>query len=228
MPSPLSVVIPTLNAADELGPTAAALMPGLAAGMIRDLVVSDGGSTDGTEALADALGATWVSGPAGRGGQIALGVAAAKGDWLLLLHADTRLSPDWAGETERFVARDEGRAGYFRLRFRAKGLWPRTFEAGVRLRSRVGLPYGDQGLVLSRATLSAVGGVPDQPLMEDVALARALSGRLTALDAVAETSAARYLAEGWARRGARNLGLLARYMVGTPPERLVGRYEGRG
>lgn len=93
------------------------------------------------------------------------------------------------------------------------------------LRARLfGLPYGDQGgLVLPRALYEDVGGVPDlPPLMEDVAMARALrGGRLVALDADAATSATRYEKAGWIKRGTRNLWTLTRYLMGADPEALA-------
>ena len=226
MPAPLSVIIPTLNAAASLPGTAAALMAGVEAGLIRELVVSDGGSKDATAPIAAELGAVIVEGPPGRGGQLARGVAAARGDWLLLLHADTDLAPGWVTEAEAHIARHPDSAGYFRLAFRAEGLAPRLVAGWANLRSRLlGLPYGDQGLLISRDLLSRVGGVPDIPLMEDVALARALKGRLRPLAAEARTSADRYERDGWLRRGAHNLGTLARYLAGADPAALATRYR---
>lgn len=226
MPAPLSVVIPTLNAAEALPATAEALLEGASSGLVRELVISDGGSTDDTRALADELGAVWVSGPAGRGGQLRRGVAVATGDWLLLLHADTHPAPDWAKAVyEHMTARPE-EAAFFRLRFRAEGLAPRLVAGGANLRSHyLGLPYGDQGLLISRALLDAVGGVPDLPLMEDVALARALKGRLRPLGVHVTTSAQRYETDGWANRVMMNLGTLARYRLGQNPTQLLARYE---
>ena len=226
MPAPLSVVIPTLNAAAGLPGAAAALMPGVEAGLIRELVVSDGGSQDATVEIAGALGAVTVAGPPGRGGQLARGVAAARGDWLLLLHADTVLAPGWVAGAEAHIARHPDSAGHFRLAFRAGGLAPRLVAGWANLRSRAfGLPYGDQGLLVSRDLLTGVGGIPDLPLMEDVALARALKGRLRPLAAEARTSAERYERDGWLRRGARNLGTLARYLAGADPALLAERYR---
>ena len=123
-----------------------------------------------------------------------------------------------------------GRAGWFRLRFDRGGVAARGVAAWANLRATVlGLPYGDQGLLVSRAVYEAAGGYPEIPLMEDVALARRLGrGRLARLDAVAVTSAARYAAEGWLSRGARNLTTLALYFLGVAPERLARRYERGG
>ncbi|MEL6649106.1 MAG: glycosyl transferase, partial [Pseudomonadota bacterium] len=70
----------------------------------------------------------------------------------------------------------------------------------------------------------SVGGFPDQPLMEDVAMARALGRRLMPLPVTVTTSAERYVRDGWLRRGARNLSLLTRYLAGADPEKLVGKY----
>ena len=89
----------------------------------------------------------------------------------------------------------------------------------------LGLPYGDQGLLLPRALYDAVGGYPVQPLMEDVALARALKGRLSTLRATAITSAEKYRTQGWLRRGGRNLWTLTRYAFGTSPEELARSYR---
>ena len=224
MRAPISIVIPTLNAAAELGPCLAALTEGLQAGLIRELIVSDGGSADGTVALAEAAGGVLVSGPAGRGAQVARGVAAAGGGWLLILHADTRLAPGWSAAVSAHVAGRE-RAGWFRLRFRGGGVPGRIVAGWANLRSRLGLPYGDQGLLVPAALLARVGGYPTLPLMEDVAVARLLRGQMGPLDGVAETSAARYLAEGWLRRGARNLWLLARYLAGADPVLLAREYR---
>lgn len=228
MPAPITVVIPTLNAASALPETSGALMPGVEAGLIGTLVISDGGSVDDTLGIARGLGARIVSGPSGRGGQIARGVAEARSDWLLILHADTHLSGDWVESVRHHLEHHAGQAGYFQLSYRAPGLAPRLVAGWANLRSRwFGLPYGDQGLLIQRSTLAEVGGFPDLPLMEDVALARALKGRLRALPATARTSAERYLDEGWLRRGARNLWTLGRYLGGSEPAALAQSYRKR-
>lgn len=93
------------------------------------------------------------------------------------------------------------------------------------LRSRMlGLPYGDQGLLVPRHTYQAAGGFPDQPLMEDVALVRALP-KVTVLNTRAFTSAERYERAGWIRRGARNLWTLLRYFLGADPQALAQTYR---
>ncbi|RVV99571.1 glycosyltransferase [Mesobaculum littorinae] len=228
MPAPLSIVIPTLNAADALAAASVPLVEGVSEGLVREMVVADGGSTDATRRVAEDLGAAWVPGPAGRGGQIARGVAAARGDWLLILHADCHLPRGWTDSVARHMGQSPERAGYFRLAFRATGLPPRLVAGWANLRAaRLGLPYGDQGLLIARDVLARAGGVPDLPLMEDVALARALRGRLSPLDATITTSAERYLAEGWLRRGGRNLGLLARYLAGADSDELARAYAPR-
>ncbi|PKP84390.1 MAG: glycosyl transferase [Alphaproteobacteria bacterium HGW-Alphaproteobacteria-2] len=229
MRAPLSVVIPTLNAGAHLPATLSSLGEGLAAGLLRELVVSDGGSHDATRTMAEAAGAVLVAGPPGRGGQLRRGAAAAGGPWLLFLHADTVLLPGWADAVARHMARRPGRAGWFRLAFDAEGLAPRLVAGWANMRARAfALPYGDQGLLIARPLYEAAGGFDDMPLMEDVALVRRLGrARLAPLPATALTGAERYIAEGWLRRGARNLGTLARYALGADPARLAERYQRR-
>ncbi|WP_099826207.1 glycosyltransferase [Oceaniglobus indicus] len=228
MPAPLTVVIPTLNAAETLGDAAASLIAGVQGGLIGRLVVSDGGSTDATHAVAEALGAVIVTGAAGRGGQIARGIAAVPGGFVLVLHADTHLSGEWVTAIERHMHDHPTDGGYFRLAFRAEGLAPRCVAGWANLRARLfGLPYGDQGLLVSVDVLATLGGYPELPLMEDVAMARALRGRLRMLDAVARTDAGKYRAQGWLRRGGRNLWTLGRYLCGADPARLAASYRRR-
>ncbi|MEP2640628.1 glycosyltransferase [Roseobacter sp.] len=219
MRAPISVVIPTLNAQAQLGECLASLMPGVEAGLIRELIVSDGGSDDATVAVAKAWGAKVLTGAPSRGGQLMRGCDAAQGAWLMVLHADTRLQDGWVGPVITHL--ETHQAGWFRLAFVQGGLAGRVVSGWTYLRSRMGLPYGDQGLLLPHALYGDVGGYPDQPLMEDVALARALKGRLCAIDAVAETTLARDHAQGWLRRGARNFWALLRYFLGTSPDRLA-------
>ena len=225
MPAPLSIIIPTLNAQADLPGCLAALTPGLMTGLIRDVLVIDGGSTDRTILHAHEAGARVICGVRGRGRQLHCGARNARGDWLLCLHADTQLSETWAQCVASHVKQNPEKAAAFQLAYRSDHKNARWLEKRANQRARLlGLPYGDQGLLISKDMLARVGGYPDLPLMEDVALARHLRGRMVALDAVAATSAERYLDEGWVRRGARNLWTLMRYFAGVSPERLARDY----
>ena len=225
MRAPISVIIPTLNAEKQLGPCLGALFEGVEAGLIRELIVVDGGSTDKTVSIARDVGAEVLETSSSRGGQLRLGCEAAQGAWCLALHADTVLQAGWSETVAAHLS--QGRAGYFRLRFDAEGLAPRWVAGWANLRARVfGLPYGDQGMLLPRALYEAVGGYRDMPLMEDVSLARRIGrGRMAMLDAVALTSAGKYQTQGWLRRGVRNLWTLMRYFFGVSPERLAAAYR---
>lgn len=224
MAARISIVIPTLDAEGELPDCLKALFEGLGAGLIRELIISDGGSRDATLAVADEAGGRLVTGPPSRGGQLRRGCAAARGEWLLVLHADTVLEAGWAQVVADHID-GSGQGAYFRLAFRARGFAPRWVAGWANLRSRfLGLPYGDQGLLLRRSEYQRAGGYPDQPLMEDVALVRALP-RLAALPVYACTGAGRYARGGWLRRGARNLWTLARYFAGADPARLARSYH---
>lgn len=224
MRAPLTVIIPTLNAVETLPRCLEALLEGLEAGLIRELIVSDGGSQDATGATAQAWGARVLHGPASRGGQLQRGCAAAQADWLLVVHADTVLQPGWSRAVKAHLAHPD-KAGWCRLRFDHPSIAARVVAAWANLRSRFGLPYGDQALLISQALYSKVGGYPDVPLMEDVALARALKGKLVGLPVEAVTSATRYESQGWLRRGARNLWTLARYFAGVDVARLAASYR---
>jgi rSAM/selenodomain-associated transferase 2 len=226
MPAPLSIIIPTLNAEAELPLCLESLMPGLEAGLIREVIVADGGSEDATAKIAGAMGANLVTGARGRGAQLSAGAAAARGDWLLFLHADTALSRDWAERTSDHIMTKPDHAAFFELRYRSDARAARTLEKRANRRARMlGLPYGDQGLLISRKLYDEVGGFLDVPLMEDVMIVRAIGKqRLTELNAEARTSAAKYERDGWGKRSWRNAFLLIRFLLGAKPEDLAKRY----
>ena len=225
MPAPLSVIVPTLNSADGLPELSESLLEGVLAGLIGELILSDGGSSDGLTEVAEVLGARVVSGRRGRGHQLAAGARAAEGDWCLFLHADTVLSAGWAREAEHHMQVNSGTAAHFRLGFSGGGL-PAAWVAGwANLRSAAfGLPYGDQGLLIPRGLYDAVGGFREIELFEDVEMARALKGAMKPLRSRAVTDPRRYLDEGWLMRGSRNLMILAKYFIGIPPDRLARSY----
>ena len=216
----LSVVIPALNAGRTLG-ACLERVKGAA-----EIIVVDGGSGDETCTIAAAHGARLISAPRGRGVQLRAGGEAAQGDWLLFLHADTLLGEEWFGAAERHVAHFPSSAACFRFRLDSPAWQARLVERGVGLRaSFLGLPYGDQGLLIPRTLYEAIGGYAPLPLMEDVDLVRRLGrSRLRILDADAVTSTERWERDGWLRRSARNLICLGLYGAGVSPERIARLY----
>ena len=216
----LSIATPTLNAADALAATLAALVPGAIDGLVGQLVIADGGSGDRTLAIADQAGADIVSTDAGRGGQLRAGAAAARGTWLLFVHADTRLEPGWVDEARAFIGEAGAeRAGYFRFALDDNRWRARLLQRAAAWRAALfGLPYGDQGLLISRHLYNAVGGYRPLALMEDVDIVRRLGReRLTVLDGSVVTSAERYRRDGWTRRSVRNVFCLSLFFAGVPP-----------
>lgn len=220
------MIIPTLNAAETLGLTLNAVR---GEPSIAEVIVSDGGSTDETIAVAAGGGAQLVAAPPGRGTQLAAGATAASGGWLLFLHADCRLEPGWARAVGDFIAapRAEGRAGYFNLALDDPAPAARRLERLVAWRCRVlALPYGDQGLLISRGLYTAVGGFAPLPLMEDVDFVRRLGRwRLARIGATCLASARRYRRDGYWRRPLRNLFCLLLYFAGLPPRCILRLYR---
>ena len=216
----LAVVIPTFNATAGLPAALDSLAPGR--DRIAEIAVADGGSADETVEIAAAAGARAIEAPRGRGNQLRAGVAATSAPWLLVLHADSRLGPNWPDTLPR-----DGRAGWFRLRLDDPAPAARRIERLANWRARrFGLPYGDQGLVLPRALYEAVGGYRDMPLMEDVDLVRRIGRRrLDELDAEVVTSAIRYRRDGYWRRPLRNIACLSLFLAGVAPERIQRLYE---
>lgn len=223
----LSVVMPTWNAAGQLPASLAALGEAPA-----EILIADGGSADRERVRAILAGhprARLITAARGRGTQLGAGAARAGQPWLLFLHADTRLAPGWAAAAAAFMAGpgNTDRAAAFTFALDMPGRAARRLERYVAWRSRrLGLPYGDQGLLISRALYDESGGFAPIPLMEDVDLVRRIGRRrIDLLPARAITAAGRYRRHGIPLRGARNLGCLALYFAGLPP-RLIARLYG--
>jgi rSAM/selenodomain-associated transferase 2 len=198
----LAIVIPVLNRRRELDATLHALP------RAGEVIVVDGGSSDGSVAVAAAHGAAVLVCPPGRGGQLRAGAEHAASLWLLFLHADTSLDEAaWIAVARTIAQEQAARAGTFRLRLDDPAWQARLIELGVRLRvALLALPYGDQALLIHRSLYDEAGGYRDLPLMEDVDLVRRLGRRrLARLDGTATTSAERWRRRGWARQSLANI-----------------------
>ena len=230
MPAPISIVIPAKDAANDLPGCLSALFAGVEAGLVREVIISAVPSNDTKmRGIADDAGAVWIEGSEGRGTQLKRGAEAARGDWLLFVHADTWLSSDWPEAARKHIRNAPDKAGAFKLAFRSKSRRARIVEALTNWRARTfGLPYGDQGLLISRAFYDELGGFDSVPLMEDVIIARKIGkARFAELPAHAATSGEKQARDGWFARSLRNLWLLFRFSRGATPEQLAKAYYGK-
>ena len=221
----LSVIIPTLNEAEELPET---LRRAQRVPETNEIIVVDGGSSDGTPGLAERLGCRVLAAPRSRGGQMRLGASQATGDAIVLLHADTWLPPGAGRAIFDCLQNESLVGGGFWKRFRRR----RFLMLGSRLRCAAhlylaGLVLGDQALFVRRDVLEKVGGVPDLPLMEEFELCRRLRrvGRLALAKATVTTSERRFAKFGVFRTYALMWRVTALYYRGTPVERLCQLYE---
>ena len=229
----LSIIIPTLNAGDDLPRTLSALVSGALEGVVKELIVVDGGSRDATLQVADEAGAMVIKSEPGRGQQLQAGGKAAKSDWLLFLHADTILAESWVREVEAFMKNQnqqevgQQQAGVFCFRLDDRRKRARILEGIVKWRCRIfALPYGDQGLLISRKLYEEIGGFRNIALMEDVDIVSRLTrSRLHFFKTTALTSAARYKRDGYLMRMARNARCLAMWYAGTDPARILEKYQ---
>jgi len=220
----LIVIIPTFQAQAGLSQ----LLPQLDG---ERVVVTDGGSTDGSLSMAVAGGAVLAVGATGRGAQLRLGAKLAtltgeSDDWFLFLHADSQLPKTWTSVVE--VAMAEGDPRYFRFNAAATGLRAWLMNRLVALRcSALGLPYGDQGLLISRRLYEQVGGYAPMALFEDVDLVERLRkvACLRPLPAALTTDVSAHWRDGLWARGTRNLGLLWRYKRGATVDELLRAYR---
>ncbi len=230
MSEPLvSVIIPVLHDSDEL----AALLgtwPQKPSPQVQLIVVSGAPPDDALSALMRGRpDVDWLESAPGRGRQMNVGAATARGRWLLFLHADTRLPPGWMDVIGAADGDPRLVGGSFRLRLDSPARAARLIEWGVRLRVRwLQLPYGDQAIFVRREIFDALGGYRALPLMEDVDFVRRLrrAGRLLHSDLPVQVSARRWRQHGWIRTSALNLAILGLYAIGVPPTLLARLYYG--
>jgi rSAM/selenodomain-associated transferase 2 len=220
----ISVVVPTLDEASSLART---LVTARRRG-VRDIVVADGDSRDATREVAAPLADTVVVTARGRAAQMNAGAAAARGDVLLFLHADTRLPDDFADAIAAALAAPDVVAGFFAVVLDAPGWRYRLTERLISGRSRLtGVATGDQANFVRRDVFEALGGFASLPLMEDIELIRRLKhrGRVAALPQAVLTSARRWQRRGFWRTVLLMWTLRLAYYAGISPSTLARWYR---
>jgi rSAM/selenodomain-associated transferase 2 len=216
----VSVIIPALNEEDFVrGSITSAIEDGA-----DEVLVVDGGSTDDTPRVASSMTRVLKS-PPGRGCQMNTGAAAAHGDLLLFLHADTRLTAGAIAAAQQAVRRGAG-AGCFRLRFYPDSSVLRVFSAFTALPTR-SLCFGDRGLFVSRSLFESIGGYAEIPIFEDLDIVKRLSrkARFAHVAHTVVTSSRRFSDTGPIRQQALNLALWSAYQLGLSPQRLSRYYR---
>jgi len=218
----LSVVIPTWNEGENIAATLESL-PGAS-----EIVVADGGSVDGTIEIARRRGARVLGCPQGRARQMNRGARETKGDVLLFLHADAVLGASALEAIEKALADPAVVGGFFRLRIRSPRVSLKLAALGSHLRARaLRTPYGDQGLFLRRSVYDELGGFPDVPFLEDVALIRMLrrKGRLVPLDVTLSTGDRHWRELGVVGTALLDWAMVILYFAGVSPSTLASCYH---
>jgi rSAM/selenodomain-associated transferase 2 len=218
----VSIIIPAVDEAGFIGEAVRLARAGRSA----EIIVVDGGSADGTAAIAEAEGARVIRTGRGRARQQNAGAAEATGDALLFLHADTQLPANAAARAADALSDARVALGAFSLGFDRSDWGTRLLVFGADLRMRLlRLPYGDQALFLRRETFGRLGGFRDIPIMEDVCLVRRAKrlGRVVVLPERVRTSPRAYDRYGLIRNMLWNWRATSLFALGVGPEKLVSR-----
>ena len=216
------MIIPTLNEAETLAATLEAVPPG------AELIVSDGGSADDSVSIAERHGARVVTGERGRALQMNRGAKAAAGDILLFVHADCVLGPDTRDSIVHALEDSQTVGGAFTLRIRDASWGLKLIARTSNFRARhLGTPYGDQGLFVRRSAFDQVGGYPELPFMEDVALVRELGkmGKLVQLNGPITTGRRHWQKLGPLATTLLNWSMVLLYTIGVPAGTLAPYYH---
>lgn len=224
MNASLTLIVPTLNEAQGIEDTLRPLQ------RLRrhnvEVIVCDGGSTDATVTLAEPLvDQVWLSDP-GRALQMNAGAMIASGDYLLFLHADTRLPPDFA-DLWRMLQQRMPLWGFFAVRLTGRNPMFRMVETFMTIRSRLtGVGTGDQCLFVQRRLFEQLGGFAEIPLMEDLDICKRLKRhcRPFCIRRPVTTSSRRWESHGIARTIFLMWRLRMAWFLGVSPERLAKRY----
>ena len=221
---PISVIIPALDEAAGIARSIASAVqePDV------EVIVVDGGSRDGTVQVARRQGAATLEEPAGRGRQMNAGAKASSGEYLLFLHADTILPPNYVSRVRRLLASPDVVAGAFRLGIEGRRRILRWIETGANWRSRwLQLPYGDQALFLRSRLFFEMGGYADLPIMEDYDLVRRLTrrGRVMLAPEAVVTSARRWNRLGVLRTTLLNQVMVTGHLLGVSPRTMARLYR---
>lgn len=221
----ICVVIPTLNCIEQIS----TLLPQLK--VFSRVVVADGGSIDGTMQYA-AKNAIVALGANGRGSQLALGAKYnCDTQWYFFIHADNELPADINNIITQQIAKHPTSASYLKFKAKSNCFSARILNTLVTIRCfLLGLPYGDQGLLISKNMYDDCGGYPAQMLFEDVALIEEIKKRfgrraLRPMRGYMLIDITKHLRDGIFRRGFKNLGLLLAYKRGVSVKKLAETYR---
>ena len=220
----LSIVVPTFQ---EAGRIAATVDAARRLGPDVEIIVVDGGSSDGTAEIARRRGARVIeAADRGRARQMNQGAASAAGDVLLFLHADTILPPDARNAIEDILSDPDVAGGCFRLRFDDDHVVLRVSSALSGLGFRL-FHYGDSAYFVRRATFGEMGGFHAMPLLEDLDFWLRLNRRHRVVVARASvlTSARRFRHVGVVRQQALGTLIVMLYMLGVGAPRLARLYR---
>ncbi len=221
----ISIIIPTLNESENIKATVASTQ----ASTNVEVIVVDGGSQDNTVDIVQSLGVKLITGYQNRACQMNAGAMNATGDILLFLHADTLLPADFDAMIRTALQQPLNIAGAFALRINAPQTGLRLVEWGVKLRSKwLQMPYGDQGIFITKQIFNSIGGFPELPIMEDFELMRYLKrlGKITFIPVPVTTSPRRWLKKGVLQTTLINQVVIIGYFLGVSPKKIRSWYRG--
>jgi rSAM/selenodomain-associated transferase 2 len=228
MQQSVSIIIPVFHEAERIDRTLAALEASIHPDA-AEIILVDGSPEKDTVRAVRRPGVRGIIAPTGRGIQMNRGAAAAKGDILIFLHADTRLPPGAVSRVRTALGGRGIAAGAFDLAIDSRKRVFRLIERGANLRSRITrMPYGDQAIFIRKDFFTRIGGFPEIPVMEDVDLMRRVKrngGRIRILEAPATTSPRRWEKEGAFYCTLRNWALVLLFLSGFSPFRLARFYR---